>query len=380
MRNIVILGSTGSIGTQALDVIRAFPQDFSLQGISAYSNLTTLIDQVNEFKPPFVCVSTPDQQQQLLQYIDYKPTIFVGEPGLVELATVSMDVLLVAIVGTAALAPVVAALSVVSHIAIANKEVLVSAGQIIMELVQKHNTTLIPVDSEHSALFQCLAAVDHQLDHVKKLTLTASGGPFLNRDPNTFDHILPKDALKHPNWDMGAKITIDSATMANKGLEVIEAHYLFGTPYDDIDVVVHPKSIVHSFVETIDGAIFAHLGQPDMRYPIQYAMTYPNRFHTPWQQASICDLTGLEFLTPNHEVFPMLDLAYQCGRNGGVAPLVFNAANESAVASFLNGSIGYLDIFNTVNHTLSQFLSESVMSIDDIIELDRRVKQSVFVS
>ena len=187
-----------------------------------------------------------------------------------------------------------------------------------MEMVKEYGTHLIPVDSEHSALFQCLSAVDFNYNHVKKMTLTASGGPFWERDPETFNLITPKDALRHPNWDMGAKISIDSATMMNKGLEIIEAHYLFDLPYDKIDAVVHPKSIVHAFVETIDGAIFAHMGRPDMRYPIQYAMSYPDRFKTPFDQSSLTDLSGLEFFEPDFKVFPLLKLAIDCGEKGGV--------------------------------------------------------------
>ena len=222
----------------------------------------------------------------------------------------------------------------VPHIAIANKEVLVAAGTIVMDMVRENDTRLIPVDSEHSALFQCLAAVDFDYDKVKHVTLTASGGPFWQRDPNTFNEITKADALKHPNWEMGAKITIDSATMMNKGLEIIEAHHLFDIAYDDIHVVVHPKSIVHAFIETVDGAILAHLGRPDMRYPIQYALTYPDRYNTPFKQAHLTELSGLEFFEPNHQAFPLLSLAIDCGRQGGVFPIVFNAANEVACAFF----------------------------------------------
>ena len=238
---------------------------------------------------------------------------------------------------------------------------------------------MIPVDSEHSALFQCLAAVDFNYDFVKNITLTASGGPFWNRDPETFSLITPKDALKHPNWDMGAKISIDSATMMNKGLEVIEAHHLFGISFNHIDVVIHPKSIIHSFIETIDGAIFAHLGRPDMRYPIQYALTYPNRFESPWQQAKLTELSGLEFFEPNYNAFPLLKLAYDCGREGGVAPIILNAANESVVDLFLKERISFTDIPIHINQMLDQFSNENVTTIDDIIALDDRVKQSVFV-
>ena len=375
-RSVVIFGSTGSIGTQAIDVIRAFPDYFTLTGISGFSNLSILVEQANEFLPPVICVSNEDQVELLMSQLTYTPQIMVGPSGLVEMAQLNMDILLMAIVGTAALAPTIAAIGRVDHIAIANKEVLVAAGDIIMDLVRQHETRFIPVDSEHSALFQCLSAVDYNYDVVNQLTLTASGGPFWDRDPATFSSILPKDALKHPNWDMGAKISIDSATMMNKGLEVIEAHHLFGMSYDDISVVVHPKSIVHSFVETIDGAIFAHLGRPDMRYPIQYAMTYPDRFNTPWQQASITQLSGLEFFEPNYDVFPLLSLAFECGRNGGVAPLIFNAVNEVAVDLFLNEQISFLAISDYIKQALDQFSAEEVSNIDDVIELDQRVKRS----
>ena len=378
-RSVVVLGSTGSIGTQALEIIQAFPDLFELTGMSCFSNIDLFARQVSQFKPNYVSVSSEAQKVQLLNMISYQPTVFVGEKGLIDLVQVDLDILLVAIVGTAALPPVVEAISRVSHIAIANKEVLVAAGEIIMGLVKKYQTTLIPVDSEHSALFQCLAAVDFDYDMIKRLTLTASGGPFWDRDPATFSNIQPKDALKHPNWDMGAKISIDSATMANKGLEVIEAHYLFDMAYDDIDVVIHPKSIVHSFVETIDGAIFAHMGRPDMRYPIQYAMTYPKRLQTPWPQASLTELSGLEFYAPKDDVFPLLKLAYECGRQGGCAPLVFNAANECVVERFLKGNVDFVDISRLIQDMLDQFSNETVHSIEDVILLDQRVKQAAFV-
>lgn len=373
-RSVVILGSTGSIGTQALDVARAFPDLFHIQGLTGHNNVQLLAEQANEFKPSTLVVPSDKKKTELLSHLTYAPEVLVGESGLVELMDVPMDMLLVAIVGTAALPPVVAAIPKVSHIAIANKEVLVAAGSIIMDLVSKHQTRFVPVDSEHSALFQCLAAVDFNAESVKHVTLTASGGPFWQRDPNTFSSISPSDALKHPNWDMGAKISIDSATMMNKGLEVIEAHHLFGLSFDDIHVVVHPKSIVHAFVETVDGAILAHMGRPDMRYPIQYAMTYPKRLSTPFQQATLTQLSGLEFFEPNREAFPLLDLAIECGRQGGVAPIVFNAANEVAVQLFLTGEISYLGIYPTILGMLDYFSSSVASTIDDIIDLDYRVK------
>ncbi|MEK9727069.1 MAG: 1-deoxy-D-xylulose-5-phosphate reductoisomerase, partial [Candidatus Margulisiibacteriota bacterium] len=326
-RDLIILGVTGSIGTQALDVIRAFPDQFNLKGMSGYSNINLMAKIAMEFRPEFIVVSDDVRKHDLIRQLTYDPIVFVGETGLIELMDESMDLLLVAIVGTAALPPVVAAIPKVNHIAIANKEVLVAAGEIIMQMVQQYNVKLIPVDSEHSALFQCLAAVDFNYEHVGHVTLTASGGPFWQRDPSTFSSISPQDALKHPNWDMGAKISIDSATMMNKGLEVIEAHHLFGLSFDDIHVVIHPKSIVHAFVETVDGAIFSHMGRPDMRYPIQYAMTYPDRWETPFLQSHLTALSGLEFFEPDMTVFPLLKLAIECGKKGGVFPIIFNAAN-----------------------------------------------------
>ena len=373
-RDIVILGVTGSIGTQALDVIRAFPDAFRLKGISGYKNVSLLKDIALEFKPQYIAVANDDTSSSLLLELDYKPTLFVGDKGLVELMDVGMDQLLVAIVGTAALPLVVAAIPKVSHIAIANKEVLVAAGSIIMDLVKQYDCTLIPVDSEHSALFQCLAAVNFKYDMVKTLTLTASGGPFWQRDPKTFDQITPSDALKHPNWDMGAKISIDSATMMNKGLEVIEAHHLFGMSFDQIDVVVHPQSICHSFVETIDGAIFSHMGKPDMRYPIQYAMSYPDRLDTPFKQNHLTQMSGLTFFEPNSEAFPLLPLAIECGKKGGVYPIIFNAANEVAVQLFLDERISFLGIADFIQSQLDAFSSNTVTTINDIIELDKQVK------
>ena len=379
-RDVIILGVTGSIGTQAIDVIRAFPESFKLKGMSGYSNVAVMTEIANEFQPNYIAVPTTQIRDDLLSQLNYQPKVFVGEAGLIELVDVPMAILLVAIVGTAALPPVIAAIPKVSHIAIANKEVLVAAGTIVMDMVRQYGTRLIPVDSEHSALFQCLAAVDFENAKVKHVTLTASGGPFWARDPNTFNAITKADALKHPNWEMGAKITIDSATMMNKGLEIIEAHHLFDIAYDDIHVVVHPKSIVHAFVETVDGAILAHLGRPDMRYPIQYALTFPDRYDTPFKQAHLTELSGLEFFEPNHQAFPLLTLAIDCGRQGGVLPIVFNAANEVAVARFLNDEISYLGIHVYVVDTLNAYQHRSVSTIDDIIALDAEVKLQLQVS
>ena len=374
-QSLIILGSTGSIGTQALDVIRAFPEYFDVLGLTGHQNIQLLAKQAIEFTPPYLVVPTEDKKNELASLLSYVPDILVGDRGLTELMTFPMDILLVAIVGTAALPPVVKAIPNVSHIAIANKEVLVAAGDIIMGLVKQHDTRLIPVDSEHSALFQCLAAVDFNFEHVKHVTLTASGGPFWQRDPKTFSSITKSDALNHPNWDMGAKISIDSATMMNKGLEVIEAHHLFNLSFEDIHVVIHPKSIVHAFIETVDGAILAHMGRPDMRYPIQYALTYPKRFNTPFEQSALTQLSGLEFFEPDLEAFPLLKLAIECGRAKGAAPIVFNAANEVAVQLFLEGKIGYLEIYSIIQTLLDQFSSSVASTIDDIILLDHEVKR-----
>ena len=379
MKSLVILGSTGSIGTQALDVIRHVP-GYRLTGLSGFSNMALLAEQANEFMPPYLAVPSDDKRTELMGMLHYSPTIFVEDTGLIELVTVPMSILLVAIVGTAALPPMVEAIPRVPHIAIANKEVLVAAGGIIMAMVKEHGTTLIPVDSEHSALFQCLEAVQFNPNAIKHVTLTASGGPFFGRDASTFSSITPKDALKHPNWDMGAKISIDSATMMNKGLEVIEAHHLFGLDFDDIHVVVHPKSIVHALVETVDGAILAHMGRPDMRYPIQYALTYPDRVPTPFKQAPLTQLSDLAFFEPNRTAFPLLDLAIECGKKGGVYPVVFNAANEVAVQQFLMEECSFLDIHAIIVRFLNQFSNRCVHTIDDIIALDREVKMTPVLS
>jgi 1-deoxy-D-xylulose-5-phosphate reductoisomerase len=374
MKRVVILGATGSIGTQALDVIRHVP-GLQLTGVSGFSNMALLAQQANEFRPQYLAVPSQQKRIELMSFLTYSPTIFIEHQGLIDLVNVPMDILLVAIVGTAALPPMVAAIPKVPHIAIANKEVLVAAGDIIMGMIQQHGTTLIPVDSEHSALFQCLAAVQFNAAAIKHVTLTASGGPFFGRDAATFEHITPSDALKHPNWDMGAKISVDSATMMNKGLEVIEAHHLFGLDYDDIHVVVHPKSIVHALVETVDGAILAHLGRPDMRYPIQYALTYPERRVTPFRQDPLTKLSDLSFFEPDRKAFPLLDCAVACGRQGGAFPVVFNAANEVAVDLFLHQKLSFTGIHEFILDALRQFSSNSVTTIEDIIELDKTVKR-----
>lgn len=379
-KRIVILGVTGSIGQQALDVIRAFPDQFILEGMSGYDNIDALIAIANELKPPYIVVPTNTKRSTLLTALTYTPTVFVGESGLIDIVCIAMDQLIVAIVGTAALPPVIRAIPHVSHIAIANKEVLVAAGPIIMDLVARHQSRLIPIDSEHSALFQCLQAVNFQKKFVKQLTLTASGGPFWQRTPESLMTVTRQEALQHPNWSMGNKITVDSSTMANKGLEVIEAHHLFGMPFDDIHIVIHPKSIVHAFVETIDGAIFSHMGRPDMRYPIQYAMTYPNRLPTPFSQSPITGLSNLAFHPPNYDLFPLLSLAISCGKSGGAAPVVFNAANEATVHQFLREQIDYVDIAPCVDGAVSRFSGESADTIDAIIELDARVKAHIHAS
>ena len=377
--SVGILGVTGSIGTQALDVIRAFPDRFRLVAVSGHTNSLGLAAIANEFRPERVAVGSVDQVAIIRKHMDYDPVIEVGESGLVALATHPMDQLVVAIVGTAALPAVVAAIPHVPHIALANKEVLVAAGSRIMAMVRAHGTRLIPVDSEHSAVFQCLAAVDFNRDRIHHMTLTASGGPFWGRDPHTFDTITPAEALRHPNWDMGSKISVDSATMVNKGLEVIEAHHLFDMAWDRIRVVVHPQSIVHACIETVDGAILAHMGRPDMRYPIQYAMTYPERWATPFKQDGLTALSGLEFFEPDRDAFPWLDLAICCGKAGGVMPIVFNAANEVAVPLFLNGQVSFMGMYDTIRRILDAYAAETVVTIADIIELDKRVKNHVTI-
>lgn len=353
MKKLAILGSTGSIGTQTLDVVRAHPEAFEVEGLAAGNNIELLIQQVLEFKPSKVSVGSKESAEQIKQQLPSHIEVFYGEQGLIEIAAgTDADTVVTAVMGSMGLPSTLAAIDAGKTIGLANKETLVTAGHLVTARARQKGVQLLPIDSEHSALFQCLNGEPRERIH--QLTLTASGGSFRDRTREQLKHVTVADALKHPNWSMGSKITIDSATMANKGLEVIEAHWLFDMPYDQISVLLHPESIIHSFVEFVDTSIIAQLGNPDMRVPIQYALTYPDRQQAPSSRLSLAQIGQLNFREMDYDRFPCLSMAFEAGRLGGTAPTVFNAANEIAVSRFLNGEIPFLLIEDIIADALQQ--------------------------
>jgi len=342
MKRIAILGSTGSIGVQSLDVITEFPDQFSVHSLTANTQIERLKKQIAVFKPRMVAVKDEENVKDLPSY-QGELTVHTGIDGLVDVVThPDVDLVISAIPGSAGFIPTLRAIEAGKSVALANKELLVMAGEIIMNAARKSGVDIIPLDSEHIAIHQCLAG--QNLDDVQRLILTASGGPFLHSNREHMEKMSPAEALDHPTWNMGQKITIDSATLMNKGFEVIEAHWLFGIPVSKIDVVIHPQSIIHSMVEMIDGNVLAQIGPPDMRIPIQYALTYPQRLDTPWPRFDITRAWDLTLLPPDHEKFPCLGLAYEAGRIGTTLPAVLSAADEMAVDAFLKGQIGFMQI------------------------------------
>jgi 1-deoxy-D-xylulose-5-phosphate reductoisomerase len=369
-KRLGILGSTGSIGVSTLDIVAAFPDQFEVVTLTAGNNLVRLEEQIRRFRPQMVAVLSEDGAKQLKQRLgDEAPQILSGIEGLVACAThAGIDMVVSAIVGAAGLVPTMSAIESGKDIALANKETLVTAGSLITEAVARHGVRLFPVDSEHSAIFQSLEG--HRMDDVRRLILTASGGPFRNRPLEEMVDITPADALAHPNWSMGRKISIDSATMMNKGLEVIEARWLFDVPADRIAVHIHPQSIVHSLVEYIDGAVIAQLGIPDMKTPIAYALSHPNRLPLDLPALDLCSLRNLTFDDPDLERFPCLGLAYDALAMDGTAPAVLNAANEVAVDAFLNEEIAFLDIARIIGATLKGLEVKPLEHIDDVLRAD----------
>lgn len=373
-KRITILGSTGSIGTQALEVLENIEnrEDFIISGISCNSNLEKFIPQIKKFNPKRVCVSNEKAYKELKSTFP-KLEILFKEEGLIEIATKETDILLTATTGTIALKPTLAAIDKGIDIALANKETLVMAGDIVTEAAQKRGVKILPVDSEHSAILQSSGGDFHFINNI---LITASGGPFLNKTIDEIYEAKAEDALKHPNWNMGKKITIDSSTLMNKGLEVIEAHHLFNMPYDKIKVVIHPESIVHSAVEMIDGSVIAQLGNPSMHIPIQYALTYPKRLKGIKTESFSFFDKNLTFKTPDYEKFPCLKTAYEAGIKGGVYPCILNAANEVAVMRFLKGEINIKGIIKTVENALSNAPSIQNPKLEDIFEADRETRKS----
>lgn len=352
MKNLAILGSTGSIGTQTLDVVRDLPEMFRVAVLAANTSDKKLEAQIEEFRPELAVLADEAAAARLKARYKGATKILGGEDALVAAAVFpAVDMVVTSLMGFAGLAPTLAAIRAGKNIALANKETLVAAGELVRREASAHGAAILPVDSEHSALFQCLQG--EKREAVESLILTASGGPFRGRRKEALAGVSIGDCLKHPTWSMGRKITVDSATLVNKGLEVIEAHWLYDMPYDKIKVVVHPQSIVHSMVAFQDGAVMAQLGVPDMRLPIQYALTYPERMASTLARLDFARLGTLTFEEPDTKTFRGLDIAIEAGRAGGTAPCVMNAANEIAVAAFLAGSIRFLDIYDIIEQTLS---------------------------
>lgn len=374
MKNIAILGSTGSIGTQALAVASAHKDKISIKVLAAHSNYKLLEKQIEEFEPDIAVLVDKNAAEYLANRYSGKTKILVGEEGLLEAAIYEkVDTVLTSMVGFAGLKPTLVAIEHGKDIALANKETLVAAGSIIIPAIKKYNCALLPVDSEHSAIFQSLNG--EKKKNIGKLILTASGGPFRGKKIEDLKNIKVEDCLKHPNWSMGAKITIDSSTLANKGLEVIEARWLFNVDYDKIEVVVHPQSIIHSMVEYIDGSIIAQLGLPDMKLPIQYAFSYPERWTMDTPRLNFFDLAKMTFEQPDLKTFPALELAFTAGKTDGTMPCVYNAANEQAVNDFMQGKITYLDIPKVIEVVMSKHKTINTPSLEDIIEADKEARK-----
>lgn len=369
MKKIAILGSTGSIGTQTLEVARE-NGDIEVLGLAAGSNIRLLEEQIREFHPRLVAVWSEDKAQELrVKIADTDTKVVSGMEGLLDVSTMSgTEILVTAVVGMIGIRPTIEAINAGKDIALANKETLVTAGHLIMPLAKEKGVSILPVDSEHSAIFQSLQGNEQKAIH--KILLTASGGPFRGRKAEELMEIKVEDALKHPNWSMGQKITIDSSTMINKGLEVIEAKWLFGVDVDQVQVVVQPQSIIHSMVEYVDGAIMAELGTPDMKLPIQYALYYPERRYLPGERVDFWSLGNLEFEKPDMETFYGLKLAYEAGRKGGSLPTVFNAANELAVSQFLKREIKYLEIMEIIEDCMKAHKNIDNPTLEQILETE----------
>jgi len=373
MRAVSIFGSTGSIGTQTLDVVRNHAEHLCVAALAAGANIALLERQIREFHPELVCVYDEEKAKELKGKVsDLNVRVLSGMDGLMECAVLEKaDILVAAIVGMIGIRPTIAAIEAGKDIALANKETLVTAGHIIMPLVEKYGVKLFPVDSEHSAIFQCLQGNNRR--EVHKIILTASGGPFRGKKAEDLKHITVEDALRHPNWSMGKKITIDSSTMVNKGLEVMEAKWLFGVRYDQIEVVLQPQSVIHSMVEYEDGAVIAQLGVPDMRLPIQYALFYPHRAFLPGERLDFAQMGRISFEPPDMETFKGLKLAYDAGRSGGTMPTVYNAANEYAVSKFLAHEIGYMDITEMIEYAMARHVNnfKREPDVEDILEIEK---------
>lgn len=379
-KNLAVLGSTGSVGTQTLEVVACFPDRFEVSVLTAGRNADLLIQQAIKFQPKLVVLSDEQAYNQVKEALTGTGIeVSYGEDALVDAVQLDeIDIVLTAIVGSVGLRPTIAAIKRGKDIALANKETLVVAGELIKNLVEEYKVRLLPVDSEHSAIFQCLPGEDS--NPIEKIVLTASGGPFRGKSREELEHVTKAQALKHPNWSMGAKITIDSASLMNKGLEVIEAKWLFDLEADQVEVIIHPQSIVHSLVQFQDGSMKAQMGLPDMKLPIQYALTYPDRIQNNFERFNFVNYPSLTFETPDMKTFRNLDLAYQALREGGNRPCVLNAANEVVVAAFLNDEVSFLGMSDIIEETLCQVVQKENLLLEDYLHYDeesRRVARSL---
>ena len=384
MKAITLLGSTGSIGTQTLDIVAEYPHQFRIVGLAAGSNVEMFAEQIRQFKPSIAAISAEDKLPELqaaIKDVDPQPILLGGASGVVEVARYGdAETVVTGIVGCAGLLPTIAAIEAGKDIALANKETLIAGGPVVLPLVEKYGVKLLPADSEHSAIFQCLQGVPQ--GGLRRILLTASGGAFRDWDVAKLANVTVADALKHPNWSMGRKITVDSATLMNRGLEVIEAHFLFGLDYQDIDIVIHPQSIIHSLIELQDTSVLAQLGWPDMRLPLLYALSWPERIYTDWPRLDLLKAGNLTFREPDHQKYPCMRLAYAAGKAGGSMPAVLNAANEQAVALFLAEKIGFLDIPRCIEFVCDRHQDHNCANpaLDDILAADQWARQQVLVA
>jgi 1-deoxy-D-xylulose-5-phosphate reductoisomerase len=384
VKAITLLGSTGSIGTQTLDIVAQYPDQFRVVGLAAGRNVEMLRSQIQQFRPAIAAICEEEKLPELKEAIadlDPQPILVAGEAGVIEVARYSdAETVVTGIVGCAGLLPTIAAIEAGKDIALANKETLIAGGPVVLPLVEKHGVKLLPADSEHSAIFQCLQGVPSA--GLRRILLTASGGAFRDWPVDKLASVRVADALKHPNWSMGRKITVDSATLMNKGLEVIEAHFLFGLGYDQIEIVIHPQSIIHSLIELQDTSVLAQLGWPDMRLPLLYALSWPERIYTDWEQLDLVKAGDLTFKAPDHQKYPCMHLAYAAGRAGGSMPAVLNAANEQAVALFLEEKIQFLDIPRCIEWVCDHHSSDNcpTPSLDDILAADQWARQEVLTA
>jgi len=374
MKKLSILGSTGSIGTQTLDIVKNNPKEFKITGLTTNKNIELLKKQIIEFKPDAVAVMDKEKADELKKKVDVN--VYSGIEGIIKIAKLNnADSVVNSLVGSIGVLPTIEAIKSKKNIALANKETLVTAGSIVMDEIKKNGVKLMPIDSEHSAIFQCLNG--EKIEDVGKITITASGGPFRTFSKEQMEKATVKDALKHPTWAMGNKITIDSATLMNKGFEVIETHWLYGIDYEKIEVVVHPQSIIHSLVEFKDTSVIAQLGFPNMKIPIQYALSYPKRFNLNEKKLNLTEMKNLSFEKPDFEKFPCLNYAFDAGKAGGTMGAVLNAANEAAVYAFLDGKIRFLGISKLIKKMMNSHTTIKNPNLNEILMVDKKVKEKI---